>query len=221
VVAALWVERYLKREQGQIWVRLPLVLMLATATSALLYWIAQFRMIEAAGREPMLWVGVAVSITTVIVVFAFRSSRRRWLALALITTGVAFAPTVRALLNENFKIEEYAAPIGETPTPSVVVLILVDTLRADALSYSNRAASKTSNIDALAADSVDFRNAISPAPWTLPAMNALMSGIAPLWQPKDFRFLAPALRTWLSILRNSAIPTERLLGTYCCFARNT
>jgi arylsulfatase A-like enzyme len=214
VVAALWVERYVKREQGQVWVwvRLPLVLIVTTVTSALLYWGAQFPMREAAGREPLFWVGVAVSITAAIVVFTFRSSRRRWLALALITTGVAFTPTVRALLNENFKIEEYVAPIGETPTPSVVVLILVDTLRADALSYSNRAAGKTSNIDALAADSVDFRNAISTAPWTLPAMNSLMSGLAPLWQPKDFRFLAPGTQNLAEYLEELGYTNRAIIG---------
>ncbi len=212
VVAALGVERYLKTEQRQVWVRLPIVLMLVTVTSALLFWVAQFPMKEAAGRGPMLWASVTVALTALVVAFAYRSTRLHWLAPALFTMGVAFTPTVHALLNENFKIEEHTAPIGEEPTPPVVVLILVDTLRADALSYANPAANRTSNIDALAADSVDFRNAISPSPWTLPAMNAMMSGIAPLWRPTDYRYLAPDTQNLAEYLEEFGYSNRAIIG---------
>jgi choline-sulfatase len=59
-----------------------------------------------------------------------------------------------------------------------VVLIVVDTLRADALScYGSE--TPTPHLDALAEDSVVFDQARSPAPWTLPAMASLMTGAAP------------------------------------------
>ena len=60
-----------------------------------------------------------------------------------------------------------------------VLLLSVDTLRRDALQYYHPAAPPTPNFDRLAADSVVFRNAYSPAPWTLPAFASIMTGLSP------------------------------------------
>jgi len=59
-----------------------------------------------------------------------------------------------------------------------VILIVVDTLRADALSCYGSGAS-TPHLDALARDSVVFEGAHTPAPWTLPSMASLMTGVSP------------------------------------------
>lgn len=63
--------------------------------------------------------------------------------------------------------------------PRNLVLISIDTLRADRLgSYGyHRATSPT--IDRLAADSTLFERAITPAPWTLPAHASMFSGLYP------------------------------------------
>jgi arylsulfatase A-like enzyme len=61
-----------------------------------------------------------------------------------------------------------------------VVLIIVDTLRADFLSCLNSSAAPTPHIDALAADGVLFRKAISSAPWTVPSVASIMTGMSPL-----------------------------------------
>lgn len=59
-----------------------------------------------------------------------------------------------------------------------VVLITIDTLRRDALScYGGE--TETPNLDRLAADGVVFDNALSAAPWTLPAMASIMTGMPP------------------------------------------
>jgi arylsulfatase len=59
-----------------------------------------------------------------------------------------------------------------------VILLTVDTLRTDALSCYG-GSTPTPNIDAIARDSVLFERAISPAPWTLPAVASIMTGVYP------------------------------------------
>ena len=62
-----------------------------------------------------------------------------------------------------------------------VILIVVDTLRADALTcYGGGNATATPNIDSLARESVLFRHAVSPGPWTVPAMASIVTGVSPL-----------------------------------------
>jgi choline-sulfatase len=56
--------------------------------------------------------------------------------------------------------------------PRHILLITIDTLRADALVG-------TPAIDALSGDSVVFTRAYSPAPWTLPALGSAMTGVSP------------------------------------------
>jgi len=67
-----------------------------------------------------------------------------------------------------------------------VILIVVDTLRADALDLGmpdvvpgTIPRADTPNLAALAAESLVFRNAIAPAPWTVPSMSALFTGLHP------------------------------------------
>ncbi len=60
-----------------------------------------------------------------------------------------------------------------------IVLLSIDTLRADALSTSSPSAPPTPHLDALAADSVVFTRAYSPSPWTLPAFVSMMTGVGP------------------------------------------
>ncbi len=60
-----------------------------------------------------------------------------------------------------------------------VVLLVIDTLRADMIRCQNKGAPPTPNIDTLAADCVRFSHAMSPSPWTMPAMVSIMTGLAP------------------------------------------
>jgi arylsulfatase A-like enzyme len=64
--------------------------------------------------------------------------------------------------------------------PTSVVLISLDTLRADRLGCYGYAARPTSpQLDAFAARSVLFRTAISQAPWTRPSHRAMLDGLYP------------------------------------------
>jgi len=61
-----------------------------------------------------------------------------------------------------------------------VVLITVDTLRADRVLDAGPEAVSAPTIAALAADSVVFTHARSAAPWTKPALATLLTGLSPL-----------------------------------------
>lgn len=63
------------------------------------------------------------------------------------------------------------APGRSTDGPSVVLLV-IDTLRADALDPQGSLAS-------FARDGVEFRQCVSAAPWTLPAIGSLLTGLLP------------------------------------------
>jgi len=67
-----------------------------------------------------------------------------------------------------------------TPNPQGnVLLITMDTTRADRLGSSGYAAARTPNLDRLAASGVSFENAYSPVPLTLPAHCTIFSGMFP------------------------------------------
>jgi uncharacterized protein (TIGR02996 family) len=65
------------------------------------------------------------------------------------------------------------------PARPNVLLITLDTTRADRLGAYGYAAAVTPNLDRLAADGVRFARAVSPAPLTLPAHASLMTGRNP------------------------------------------
>lgn len=64
-------------------------------------------------------------------------------------------------------------------SPKYVLLITVDTLRADTVSCYNPGSNLTPNIDAFAQQSVLFENVASNSSWTLPAIASLMTGMPP------------------------------------------
>jgi arylsulfatase A-like enzyme len=68
---------------------------------------------------------------------------------------------------------------GPSATPATVVVVLIDTLRQDALGAYGEPRGASPCLDALAAESVCFRNAISTSGWTLPAVGSLLTGTWP------------------------------------------
>jgi len=68
-----------------------------------------------------------------------------------------------------------------------VILISIDTLRADHLGAYGAGPSKTPNIDRFAADGKVFEHAYSPAPWTLPGAASFLTGMNPVANGADCR----------------------------------
>ncbi len=68
---------------------------------------------------------------------------------------------------------------GDSGRAPGVVLISIDTLRADALGCYGGSPSPSPNLDQLASEGVLFNNAVSPVPITLPAHGSMMTGLTP------------------------------------------
>ncbi len=103
-----------------------------------------------------------------------RTTSRRLLALAALLVAAVFAV---ALVRPAPKpvAATAAAPAG---SPSVVLLTL-DTTRADALGSYGAKGVRTPSLDALAARGTRWTGAISPVPLTLPAHVSLLTGLVP------------------------------------------
>jgi len=76
--------------------------------------------------------------------------------------------------------------VAVRPAPRVdgrpnVLLVSIDTLRADHLGCYGYARATSPRIDALAATSTRYAHALAPAPWTLPSHTAMLTGRHP-WE---------------------------------------
>src|SRR6516164_8098140 len=71
------------------------------------------------------------------------------------------------------------APARDSATLPSVVVITIDTLRADHLGCYGYKQIQTPAIDALAADGVRFERAYTPVPITLPAHTVIFTGTYP------------------------------------------
>lgn len=76
-------------------------------------------------------------------------------------------------LNEKIQTSRLPRPQSETPN---VIVIIVDTLRADHLSSYGYERDTSPFIDDLAAESVRFENAFSPSSWTQPSHASMLTG---------------------------------------------
>ncbi len=105
--------------------------------------------------------------------------RIRWTRPVLVAFAVVMVVLPWMFLREWHHGIRAPTPPGEL-APRHVFLIVVDTLRSDMLSCYGSDEVSTPHIDSLAADGVLFTHAMSPAPWTLPAMASIMTGVSPL-----------------------------------------
>jgi arylsulfatase A-like enzyme len=64
------------------------------------------------------------------------------------------------------------------PRPSIL-LVVIDTLRADAVSTYGAIDGTTPAFDALASGGIVYRRAYAPSPWTLPSHASLLTGLGP------------------------------------------
>jgi len=79
------------------------------------------------------------------------------------------------LASAFYKLGEHLKPVDR------VILITIDTLRRDRLGTYGFTEEPTSpNIDAWARDAIVFENALTAAPWTIPALSALFTGRYPV-----------------------------------------
>src|SRR5271165_3364660 len=97
-----------------------------------------------------------------------------------------------------------------------VVVITIDTLRADHLGCYGDKQIRTPNIDALAAESARFERAYTPVPVTLPAHTAIFTGTYPtLSGMHDFsgNKLNATQPTLASVLQQQGYVTAAVVGS--------
>src|SRR5262245_38326572 len=101
--------------------------------------------------------------------------------------------------------------------PTSVLLITIDTLRADRLGAYGDPKARTPNIDALAHDGVLFESAYAAAPITLPSHVTLMTGLDPsrhgVHGNGGFR-LGSGPRTLAEVLKAHGLETAAFVGAF-------
>ena len=100
--------------------------------------------------------------------------------------------------------------------PASVILITIDTLRADHLGCYGYRQIKTPNIDALAEDGIRIERAFTAVPVTLPSHTAIMTGTYPMLSGMhDFsgNKLSPQQPTLASILKQAGYTTGAVIGS--------
>src|SRR5438132_13322345 len=121
---------------------------------------------------------------------------------------MAFSQRVLLLLISCLLLTAPRALAGN-PAPNVVV-ITIDTLRADHLGCYGYRQIHTPNIDALAADGARFERAYTPVPVTLPSHTVMFTGTYPMLSGMhDFAAnkLNPTQPTLASVLKEHGYAT--------------
>ena len=129
-----------------------------------------------------------------------RAAARLTCAAALLT--IALAPVWLPL----WAFARERAADRAAGAPDLVLLVTVDALRADAVSYD--AAGHTPNLARLARESVVFTRAVSPSSWTLPAFGSWLTGLSPATHLIDAGGRLPAaVKTLPELLRRGGYTT--------------
>jgi len=170
-----------KWERGGLLATLSLVGPLVLAETLVLLWLQAYVTGSFTSASSLLAVVVylLVVVLSVANLFLLRGKIRAGQALAGALAVLLLALVVSAGLGWTKAPAAVAGGRQQSPALKHVILITVDTLRADALSLYSSQGADTPHIDALGGDAVVFRNASVPAPWTLPSIASLMTGVSP------------------------------------------
>ena len=107
-------------------------------------------------------------------------------------------------------------------TPLNVLLISIDTLRADHLGCYGYAAAQTPAIDGLAARGLRFTHASTTTPLTLPAHTSLMTGTLPAWhgvRDNGGFYVSDEQTTLAEVLRARGYRTGGFVGAFVLDSR--
>ncbi len=101
-------------------------------------------------------------------------------------------------------------------TPRIVILVSVDTLRADHLGLYGYDRPTSPTIDALAEGGVIFEDVTSPSPWTLPAHGSMLTGLYPSRHglKSHEQYLPSRLPTLGSILSSNGWATAAVVNSH-------
>ena len=135
--------------------------------------------------------------------------------------GMVVALTVPFIAAVGVHLRTNDAGVSKEEGKPNVVLIVADTLRADHLSCYGYHRVTSPHIDAMAKEGVQFRQAVSQAPWTLPSIVSLMTSLYPPVHGLNFppqsdgyaaQFLDDERITLAEYLRNEGYKTGAFVG---------
>jgi arylsulfatase A-like enzyme len=130
--------------------------------------------------------------------------------LVVLTAGVIYYGASRWTGGASVPASE--DPPGQRPN---IVLITMDTVRADHLSIYGYRRDTTPNLARLAEKGVLFENAISASSWTLPSLAAVYTGLLPHQSGANaFRPLNPGWKTIESVLGHQGYATAGFNANY-------
>lgn len=170
-----------------------------------------------------LWAGVSVAVLAGSRMrFLSRTLEGRFLPLTALSCVVLLTALVSASLALDAPPRIPAAKAASQSRPNVLLVVL-DTVRADHLSVYGYKRQTTPYLEALARETVLFRNAISASDMTLSSHGSLFTGLYPSWhgahltrsvpQPLD-----PSFRTLAEILSDNGYTTMAVLAN-CAYLR--
>ncbi len=143
--------------------------------------------LAVSGLDDMARLVLALGVASVLL-RSFASRERAFLRLARWTAPVGLALLaalmVGSLAQSAWKARAGAAPLSDDAAPNVLLIVL-DTVRADSLSPYGYERDTTPNLARFAARGTLFEEARSTAPWTLPSHASLFTGRWPFEMSVD------------------------------------
>jgi len=214
ILAVVTIRAHRADEQTRRWVNVLLPASLTgVGLAGMVYrWSGHYSLREQIGAAPTISF-VVFSASCLLIAFPALWSARGMVVRLIVLIAGGWLVSLHSF-DANFPIHARTPPTEAKAERPHVVLIVVDTLRADVLSYRNEQAPPTPHIDALAAESVVFENAISPSSWTFPAMTSLMTGLTPLQSRSSNIPQYDTVRkpTMAQILRQHGYDTRAIVG---------
>jgi arylsulfatase A-like enzyme len=150
-----------------------------------------------------------------------RTLERRAFSLSVVGCGVLFAAVLATslALDAEPPFPNFKARAAGLPHRPNVVLIVMDTVRADHLSLYSYKRRTTPNLEALASEAVLFRNAFSTSDITLSSHASMFTGLYPSWhgahltvESKDLGRLEPSFDTLAEVLSRDGYATLAVLA---------
>jgi arylsulfatase A-like enzyme len=124
------------------------------------------------------WINVAAALVVGLTASALRPPGRwvrAWALATLVLLVLAFVPYPSPPAGPP--AEKAAAVSPADPARPDVVLVSIDTLRADHLGAYGRAPTLTPEMDRLAREGVVFTRALASSPWTTPSVASMLTGL--------------------------------------------
>lgn len=168
-----------KHTQSRVLARLFLAAPFLMAEAFLALWLKNYHLGSFFSKASII-INAALAVCGILIIVTFLriSSARKVISFLYIFALVTIASSVIALASEPISQMTSRRTMSTGHPIKHVILIIIDSLRADALSCYDSEAPATPNIDHFAKDGILFKNAFSASPWTLPSVSSIMTGLS-------------------------------------------